>query len=584
LDLHVQDTDLRQVLRLLSTQGKKNLVATKEVTGKVTADLYNVTFKEALEAVLSASGYVYEEKGGFIYVYTAKQLQTIREAARAMAVKVFNLSFITAADAKVLITPALSKEGSISVTPAAAMGIPSAGDQSGGNTYATADMLVVRDYEDQLRRIAELVREIDVKPEQVLIEATILQATLTEDDALGVEFTALAGIDFESLSSSSDLGSVETGTVSGETFKKPRALFRTEVNSAVPAGGFTFGLISNELSLFIRALESVTDVTVLANPKLLVLNKQRGEVLVGQREGYVTTTFTETTATQSVEFLETGTRLVVRPYIARNGYIRLEIHPEDSSGSVEQIGAFALPKEKTTEMTSNVLIQDGHTIVMGGLFRESTQNGRAQIPVLGNLPYVGALFRRTVDETGREEVIILVTPRIIRQEADEATSEHIKDDTERFRIGQRKGLQWWGRGRLAQAHLRWAKQWLAQGDQSKAMWDLEMALSMSPRIPEAVRLMEHLTNKAYWSDQARYSSIKYVIQQMIMAEMGKPVERIIPPRKPLSAQDVEPDVRKAFGIRQRPEDPPAQLLVSPNAKPLTEQPAAEPAKVDPQKP
>ena len=306
-------------------------------------------------------------------------------------------------------------------------------------------------------------------------------------------------------------------------------------------------------------MESVSDVTVMANPKLLVVNKQRGEVMIGNRDGYLTTTVTETVATQTVQFLETGTRLIVRPFIGKNGYIRMEIHPEDSSGSVEQVGNSVLPSETTTEVTSNVLVRDGHTIVIGGLFREQTTNGRSQVPLLGNIPYAGALFRRTTDQTGREEVIVCITPRIIKQEEDEATSEEVKEDMERIRVGRRKGMRWWGRSRLAQAHMRWAKQHLRDGKPDKALWDVDMALSLEPRMIEAIKLKERLTDQAYWRDQPRHSVTKYIIQRMIMNELGRPVDEVITPDKPLDVNEIHPDARKAMGIKKEPQTPLPEL-------------------------
>jgi len=555
-EIHVQGADLRGVLQLLSTQGKKNIVATKEVTGTVTADLYGVTFDQALEAILRSSGFVYELQENFVYIYTPAQLEERRKAARIVATRTFHLAYVTANDIKTLIEPAMSSDGTIAITPAAVVGIATSETDAGGNNLATEDVLVIRDYEENLDAIGEIVRKIDVKPQQVLIEATVLRATLNEENHLGVEFNTLAGINFEALNSSSDgLTNMNTGTVTGGALDNRMATWRTDLNAGVPSGGFSFGLVSNSVSFFVRALETVTDVTVLANPKLLVLNKQRGEVLVGQRDGYITTTFTETTATQSVEFLETGTRLVVRPFVGRDGYVRLEIHPEDSNGSVESVGQFALPRETTTEVTSNVMVRDGHTIVIGGLFRERTQNGRAQVPLVGNIPYVGSLFRRTSDVAFREEVIVLITPRIIKQAADEIVSEQLKDDIERFRIGQRKGLRWWGRNRLAQTYMRWAKQAVTRGELSKALWNLDMALSMSPKMEEAIHLRERLTNKAYWADESRDSVSAYVIQRMVMQELGKPVEDIVFPCKPLHARDVAPQVREDLGIGDRPERP-----------------------------
>jgi len=553
-EIHVQGADLRGVLQLLSTQGKRNIIATQEVKGSVTADLYGVTFEEALDAVMRSTGYVYEAKGEFIYVYTPKQYEALKQAERKTVVAVFKLSYLTAEDAQTLISPALSRDGMIALTPEAAAGIATSDTETGGNDLGTEDVLVVRDYEENVKQIGELLDKLDIKPEQVLIEATILRATLTEDNDLGIDFNVLCGVDFESLGSSNARLTNPDGTVINQDGTRDFA-FNSAFSNAVPAGGMTIGFLTNQVNVFIRALESVTDVTVVANPKLLVVNKQRGEVMIGNRDGYLTTTITETVATQTVQFLETGTRLVVRPYVGKDGYVRMEIHPEDSSGNVVPVGTAQLPRETTTEVTSNVMVRDGHTIVIGGLFRERTDNGRSQIPLAGNVPYLGTLFRSTNDATAREEVIVLVTPHIVRQEEDEQTSEQIRDDVERFRIGQRKGLRCWGRTPLSQTHMRWARAALAAGDRGKALWNIDMALSLQPRMEEAIRLKERLTQQAYWADTARISTVRYVIQQMIMQELGKPVERIVLPGKPRNVENVEPEVREAFGIGRRYEDP-----------------------------
>ncbi|MDY6913932.1 MAG: secretin N-terminal domain-containing protein [Planctomycetota bacterium] len=580
-EIHVQGADLRGVLQLLSTQGRKNIIATKEVSGTVTADLYGVTFKEALDAVLTATGHVYEEQGNFIYVYTPKQMAAIHKSQLKLSVRIFRLAYITAKDVEVLIRPALTSDGSVAITPASEVGIVTSSTEAGGDAYAANDVIVVRDTDENLVRIAAIIEQLDVKPDQVLIEATILRATLTEDNALGVDFNTLAGIDFQNLNATTPgIQSLATGTVATGDMERlnPGSTIRTDFNSAIDAGGMTIGFISNEIAFFIRALESVTDLTILANPKLLVLNKQRAEVMIGNRDGYLTTTVTETVATQEVQFLETGTRLVVRPFIGKDGYVRMEIHPEDSSGGVEPVGNNVLPSETTTEVTSNILVRDGHTIVIGGLFREQTQNGRAQVPVVGNIPYLGTLFRRTVDYTVREEVIILITPRIIKQEHDEAVCEQIKDDIERFRVGQRKGLRWWGRERLAQMHMRQARQALAVGDRAKALWQVDAALALEPRMEEAIRMHERLTGKEYWSSHAQFSSAKYVVQRMIMQELDKPVERVIPPRKPRDTRKLGPKVKKAIGIRPRPEDPlirPRRQKPKPAATPTTRPVPAE---------
>ena len=548
-ELHVRGVDLRQVLQMLSTQNQVNIVTNSEVSGTVTVDLYNVTFTEALEAVLKSAGLVYVRKDNFVYVYTPKQLADILAADLKLAVKVFRLNYITAEDAKTLITPALSKDGTVSTTPAAATGVPSASDAAGGNAMATEDVLVVKDYPENLEKITAILRQLDVRPQQVLIEATILRASLTENNALGIDFNALAGIDFRTMGyASTDLTDLTAGAVPDAQLDRPRANFRTDFTSGIDPGGVSIGFVYNQFRVLLRALESITDVVVLANPKLLVMNKQRGEVMIGNKDGYLTTTVTETTATQTVEFLETGTQLIVRPYIASDGYIRLEIHPKDSTGGLT---ADRLPFEQTTECTSNVLVKDGHTIVIGGLFRERTTSGRSQVPGLGNIPIAGALFRRRSDDSIREEVIILITPHIIKHPADEIVSEQYKDEVDRIRLGLRREMMWFGRSRLAATQMRWARQHIAAGHYFRALWDLNMTLSLEPRMSEAIRLKERMTKEAIWANEPRSSDTGYVIQQMIMNEIGQPAEKVMLPLKPRDGMLLEKEIRDALGIGPR---------------------------------
>ncbi|MFB3891510.1 MAG: secretin and TonB N-terminal domain-containing protein [Phycisphaerae bacterium] len=576
-DIHARDTDLRLVLQLLSTQGRKNIVATKEVSGKVSADLYGVTFKEALDAVLRATGYVYEEKGNFVYVYTPEQLEKVKKAERKMAVKTFRLTYINANDAKTLVTPHLSAEGTVALTPAALGGITPSKTDTGGASYAADDVLVIRDYEDKMPQIEAFIREIDVKPQQVLIEATILQATLDESNALGVDFNVLAGVDFQNIDSSSngveDLtkGKLDAKTIGANT---DMAAWRTDFAGLVPKGGFSFGFISDNFAAFVRALESVTPTTVLANPKLLIVNRQRGEVLIGRHDGYLTTTVTETVATQTVQFLDTGTRLIVRPYIGKSGDVRMEIHPEDSSGGIVQFGQNALPQSSTTEVTSNVIVKDGRTIVIGGLFREETKAGRSQVPVLGNVPVLGTLFKGTTDSTKRTEIIILITPHIIRAE-DTATAEMVKDNVERWRVGARKDLECWGHDRLSELFMRKARHELNEGDISKALWNSDVALSMSPQMPEAITLNEQVTRKAYWHNEVRRSDAQWIIQQMMMEEIGKPFEEGVPPIKPLNVNKLPTDVRDVLDLKQRAVMP-LPLLIDTDGRPVIKSPATQP--------
>src|SRR5206468_2553260 len=129
--------------------------------------------------------------------------------------------------------------------------------------------------------------------------------------------------------------------LSGNILNNPNAggvLHPGYVASKFGGSGLQLGVVSHSVGVFLTALEGVTDTTVLANPKILVLNKQKGEVHVGSELGYKTSVTTETLTASDVKFLETGTRLVFRPYVGESGNIRMEVHPEDSSGTVNDQG------------------------------------------------------------------------------------------------------------------------------------------------------------------------------------------------------------------------------------------------------
>jgi type IV pilus assembly protein PilQ len=275
--------------------------------------------------------------------------------------------------------------------------------------------------------------------------------------------------------------------------------------------------------MFLAALEQVTDTTILANPKVLALNKQQGEVFVGNEDGYYTTITTETTTSQTVESLKTGTRLIFRPYISGDGYIRMEVHPEDSAGEVKANG---LPSKSTTEVSSNVMVKDGHTIVIGGLFRESSSVGRSQVPLLGNLPIIGRAFRSQRDHTVREEVIVLLTPHIVKDDIamDGLSQEELKR-TEQLRVGARRGMMWFGRERLAESAYESAKREMAKEhpNRSTALWHLDSALNLNPKMLEAIEMKQELTGKEVTTTDG--SSVRYYVRKAILEDIASPATR-----------------------------------------------------------
>jgi len=502
IELHVKDQDLSTVLELLSRQHQLNIVASKKATGKVSADLYRASLDQVLDAVCRANGLKWVREGDFIYIHTVEEMAEMEQDDSRLKTEVFVLNYLTSEEAQKIVTPALSKKAAVSASTKSQVGIPTGGEDAGGNALGAPDTIVVKDFPDNLEAVRAILAKMDRRPRQVLVEATILSVTLDDSNDLGVDFNALAGVDFRDLSVTAHpvtdttiVPNAATTTVTvGPDSLTHWGQARTQ-GFATAGDGLNVGVITNNVSFFVHALEAVTDTTVLSNPKVLALNKQRAEVIVGDRLPYITTTVTETTAVQSVEFLETGTQLVFRPFISDDGYIRMEIHPKVSSGTIVN----NLPREQTTEVTCNVLVKGGHTIVIGGLFDETVSIGHSQIPGLGSIPGAGWLFRSRTESTVRREIIVLLTPHLIEEEEAYAVGEEILDDARRRCFGMREGFAFYTRERLTAGYMAEADKFWRRYEETGsrlardcAWWNNQLALNVAPNNLKALRLKDRI--------------------------------------------------------------------------------------------
>lgn len=502
VDMHLTDETLANVLQMLAIQTQKNIVASKGVNATVTANLYGVTLNEALDSILNVNGYGYIERGNFIYVYTLEELQQIKQADRRPIAKVILLNYLNANDAAQFVAPLLSEIGQIKTNgDVATFSIQD--KPVGDERFALSATLVVFDFPEHVEEIEKLVRQLDSRPAQVLVEATILQTKLTEANAFGVDFSVIAGLDFTDFIPSGGPLSVFRGIQAppaqdstANLDAQGTAIVGTPGNTAGP-GTLKVGIVNDDFSVFVKLLDEVSDTTVLSNPKVLALNRQPAKVLVGRKIGYLSTTATETATTQTVEFLDTGTQLAFRPFISNDGMIRMELRPSVSQGFIRVTNdsngqPVSIPDEETQELTTNVLVRDGATIVLGGLFKETTELSRRQVPVLGDIPVIGAAFRGHEDDTDRVEIIFLITPTIVNDKSMLAQGERGMATVERVRAGTRQGLLPWSRERMS-AQLNVEAEALARGGKTEeALWKLRRSLELNPVQPEAMRLREQL--------------------------------------------------------------------------------------------
>lgn len=495
IDITVKDLEIAKVLQLLSIQSQRNIVTSRNVSGKVSADLYGVSFHEALDAILTPNGYGYEEQGNFIYVYTAQELQERQDQLRTTVTKVVRLNYISSNDAAEFLAPMLSANGSITATGEVDAGFLPSESDGGENSFAHADTLLIKDYEENVEQVMDVLAELDVRPKQVLVEATILQATLTENNAFGVDFAVFA--DFDGLADFvNPLGAVDQ-LINGSNTSGGggTAISSSAGNTQTGDSGIKLGITGSDASVFLRALDSVTDTTVLAKPNILVLNRQKADILVGQRLGYLSTTVTDTSETQTIEFLDVGTQLTVRPFVTEEGTVRLELRPAVSDGTTRLEGGFIIPDETTQELVTNVIVESGQTVVLGGLFVEDTTIGRNQVPVLGDIPILGAAFKGQDDDLRRDEVIFMVKTTIM-EHADlallgEKANERVLD----ARIAARNGLLPFSTDKMVSAHLLDAQRHMANGKKGRALWSVNLALHLAPTSQDAIGLKEQITGE-----------------------------------------------------------------------------------------
>ncbi len=528
VELHVQNEALANVLQLLSIQSQRNIVASQAVSATVSANLYGVTFYEALDAILHVNGFGYVEKGNFIHVYTLAELEQIEQASRRRVHKRVTLNYLNAVDAAEFVTPLLS-EGSFIKTNNRTERFSLPGDApAGADDFVHGATLIIFDYPDRVEEIEGLLRELDTRPAQVLVEATIVQTQLNEANAFGVDFSIIADLsmgDFVNLGG--PLGSVDgliggTGSrISGGSSQtvgipgddgRGGALVSTAGNASGPAT-FKAGIVYNDVAVFLRMLDEVGDTTIISNPKILTLNRMPARVLVGRKVGYLSTTSNETSTTQTVQFLDTGTQLYFRPFVTNEGMIRMELKPQVSEAVIRNAtdatgAAVTIPDEITNELVTNVIVPDGHTIVLGGLFRESTTTSRRQVPFLGDIPIIGAAFRGHEDETQRNEIIFMITPSIVSDDVLIKAGTEGLEVARRARAGAREGLLPWSREKQASKLLVDADRLASEGKTEEALHRVRRSLELFPNQPDAIEMREKLMNeRTVWPNRDLLHSI-----------------------------------------------------------------------------
>jgi type IV pilus assembly protein PilQ len=537
VDIIVQNDYVTNALHKLAVQARRNIVPSPAVERLVSATIYDVTFYEALDALLRPNGLGFIEQGDFIYVYTGAELTALGLDEWRTITRVIHLDYLRAEDARDFVSHLLSSVGTIEVTKdlevageqaggqIAVGGIETGGEGEGEKVYtpnidefALSNSIVVHDYPVNVDRIEVFLRDADTQPAQVLIEASIVQTSLTEQNAFGVDFALLSGVNFTSFfnfpvgdiplgikldTEPDDPGTGDLNLVSPDDRSFDNFVIANPGNAGAGDATIRGGYIDDDFGVFIRALDAVSDVTLLSNPKILTLNRQRARVYVGTRVGYLETTVVENQVLETIKWIDTGVILDIRPYILRDGRVRLELAPKVSEVKFREVESISgrlqqIPDEEIETVNADVLVPEGYTAVIGGLFREDTSRTRRQVPLLGDIPVAGAAFRGHDDEVRQVEIIFLIKPTVMRDRVIDQVGRRGEEFTEYVRVGAREGLLPWSRERKAARLNLEAQRFKADGKFYKALYRLRRSLELKPSQPELIRTRQELLGDPSW--------------------------------------------------------------------------------------
>jgi type II secretory pathway component GspD/PulD (secretin) len=391
--LNFHEVDIRELLSALAIKRKTNIVMAQDVSGNVSLHLYRVTLNEALDAISLAGGFSHMKHGTTHFIYKPKE-EKDPEAER-LQMRIFELKYAEV-DKVQEVLDAIPGKRVIKL-------------------HEPSRTVIVEDTPENIKKIETIIRFWDRKPRQVLIEAKILQIRLTDEMAMGVNWDKI-------------LGDARIGTGGFSIAVPPTeegASPVPDVGSGVFANMITGAGTRHEFSIAVDALQAKTRVNTLSTPKLLAIHGKQARVQVGGQQGYKVTTLTATgLATETIEFLDIGTILDITPYIDDDGNVLLNVKPSINSVTID--AATGVPTQKSTAVSTWLLAQGGETVFIAGLIEETATKTGQMVPCLGSAPGLGWLFRGTSRGTGKDELVVLITPEVLDSERKRLDEEAIE--------------------------------------------------------------------------------------------------------------------------------------------------------------
>lgn len=424
IDLDFKDADIHNILRLLAEVGGVNVVTSDDVDGTVTIRMRDVAWDQALDVILQAKGLGIERKGNLIRVAPQSVLEKERELAIArqkqqlelapLETRLVPVSYAGADDMKDRVKEVISPRGTVAMDE-------------------RTNVLIVRDVVDNLENVEELVRSLDTQTPQVLVEARVVEATSNYLRDVGIQwggdvsfnqaFGNQTGLVFPSnVGIAGGATDAQAPTAGLSPLGNAATIPNFAVNLPAPVGtgaggamGFTFGSVDSNYNLNVRlsAAESTGLARIISSPRVLTLDNKEATISQGTLIPYSQVSAQGVqTAFQSAEL-----KLVVKPHVTADGSITMLVKVTRDEPDFLRTGANGQPTILKRSADTNLIIEDGHTAVIGGIYTRNSGRSVDQVPFFGDIPILGLLFQRRRVQDTRSELLIFLTPRIVNREA-----------------------------------------------------------------------------------------------------------------------------------------------------------------------
>ncbi|EMS1853913.1 TPA: type IV pilus secretin PilQ [Neisseria gonorrhoeae] len=413
ISLDFQDVEIRTILQILAKESGMNIVASDSVNGKMTLSLKDVPWDQALDLVMQARNLDMRQQGNIVNIAPRDELlakdkaflQAEKDIADlgALYSQNFQLKYKNVEEFRSILrldnadttgnrNTLVSGRGSVLIDPA-------------------TNTLIVTDTRSVIEKFRKLIDELDVPAQQVMIEARIVEAADGFSRDLGVKFGATGRKKLKNETSAFGWG-VNSGFGGGDKWKA-----QTKINLPVAAAANSISLVraisSGALNLELSASESLSKTKTLANPRVLTQNRKEAKIESGYEIPFTVTTASGGGNSTNTELKKAVLGLTVTPNITPDGQIIMTVKINKDSPAQCASGNNTILCISTKSLNTQAMVENGGTLIVGGIYEENNGNTLTKVPLLGDIPVIGNLFKTRGKKTDRRELLIFITPRII---------------------------------------------------------------------------------------------------------------------------------------------------------------------------